>query len=281
MGIPATYCSAAARAQAIQAAELAKRCAEKNKLQMRLDEVADSSNSAISATRAEAVELQRELAECNHALQTATQRLTEMQARLCTAEGTARETAVQLGSALERCSQLEGKVAEAEKKEIDLQALLAEAHESADQHSSSEQVHLEQSVAQAQQIISLNAALQEAAGKLAVAGRCREEAEAQLREAAAQRKALDAELDAAAGELMRKGYEHEEKVTALLQQLHGARDRLAAAEAELAAAQDENMQLSGDNAPLEGPQCGVDDPKSDEKFALLGPLMTQHLQLQQ
>lgn len=215
---------------------------------MRLNEVADSSNSAISATRAEAVELQRKLAECNHALHAATQRLTEMQERLCAAEGTARETAVQLGSALERCSLLEDKVAEAEKKEIDLQALLAEARGSADQHSSSEQIHLEQSVAQAQQIISLNAALQEAAGKLAEAGRCREEAEAQLREAAAQREALDAELDAAAGELMRKGYEHEEKVTSLLQQLHGARDRLAAAEAELAAAQDENMQLSGDNA---------------------------------
>ncbi len=215
---------------------------------MRLDEAADCTDFAVSAVRAEAEALQRQLTEADQALHAATQRLSEAQERLCAAEVTARETAVQLGSALERCSLLEEKVAEAAGREIELEVEVAKTQAAANEHSSREQIHLEQSVAQAQQIILLNAQLQEAAGKLAEAERRQEEAGAQLREEAARREDLDAELDAAAEELLRKGYEHEEKVTSLLQQLHGARDRLAAAEAELASAQDENMQLSGDCA---------------------------------
>lgn len=246
--------AAAANVQAIQAAELAKRCEEKNELQMRLEESAASSIDALSAARSEAAALQKELVESKQALCTAAAQLADTQERLCAAEGTARETMIQLGSAQEKCSRLERQVADLAQRDVELEEALAEAQGAADEHSGNEQIHLEQSVAQAQQIIALNAQLQEASGQLREAARQREEAAAQLEEAAAQRERLDAELAAAAGEithLRRQGYEHEEKVTTLLQQLHGARDRLADAEAELAAMRDENIQLSGENAGMD------------------------------
>lgn len=237
--------------QAIQAAELAERCKEKNELQVRLDEDAVSSIDALSAARSEAAALHRELVESKQALCTAAAQLADTQQQLCAAEGTARETMVQLGGAQEKCSRLERQVTEAARREVELDQALAEARGAAEEHSGNEQIHLEQSVTQAQQIIALNARLQEASEQLREAARQREEAAAQLAEAAVQRERLEAELTTAVGEathLRRQGYEQEEKVTALLQQLHGARDRLADADAELAAMRDENIQLSGENA---------------------------------
>ncbi|CAL8462099.1 g1630 [Coccomyxa elongata] len=79
------------------------------------------------------------------------------------------------------------------------------------------------SAGSAQQINALNAQLEEALGQLHEAAR-------QRQEAAVHRERLKAELAMATGgtsQLRRQGCEHEEKVMALLLQLHDARDKLA------------------------------------------------------